>query len=205
MATFFFISFCKIFLLFSLVSFLKPFSVSSVEFQVGDGTGWAVPNSETGQSYNQWASENRFQISDTVHFKYQNDSVMEVTGEEYERCVSPRPSFFSNTGDTVFVLDRPGYFYFISGITSHCLDGEKMIIKVLEPEKERSSSSSSSSSLSPSQASSQSYSSGPSSVTNTADVSGAKKKGYGNVPPNYAVYDSIVFILVDLLLGLFAR
>jgi len=59
---------------------------------------------------------------------------MEVTEEEYEDCKSPRPLFFSNNGDTVFKFDRPGLFYFISGVRGHCDRGQKMIIKVLDIE-----------------------------------------------------------------------
>lgn len=55
-----------------------------------------------------------------------------VTEEEYEKCKSSRPLFFSNNGDTVFKFDRPGLFYFISGVSGHCDRGQKMIIKVLD-------------------------------------------------------------------------
>ncbi|ONH99875.1 hypothetical protein PRUPE_6G055000 [Prunus persica] len=36
------------------------------------------------------------------------DSVMVVTKDEYEKCHSAHPIFFSNNGLTVFTLDRPG-------------------------------------------------------------------------------------------------
>ena len=65
-------------------------------------------------------------------FKYKKDSVLVVTEEEYDKCQPSHPQFFSNNGDTVFQLDRPGFFYFISGVTGHCQKGQKMIIKVLE-------------------------------------------------------------------------
>lgn len=55
-----------------------------------------------------------------------------VTEEEYDKCEPYHPQFFSNNGDTVFKFDRPGLFYFISGVTGHCQKGQKMIIKVLE-------------------------------------------------------------------------
>ena len=59
---------------------------------------------------------------------------MVVTDEEYDKCKSSYPVFFSNNGDTDFKLDRPGLFYFISGVAGHCERGLKMIIKVLELE-----------------------------------------------------------------------
>ncbi|CAL8140961.1 unnamed protein product [Prunus armeniaca] len=61
------------------------------------------------------------------------DSVMVVTKDEYEKCHSAQPIFFSNNGVTVFTLDRPGLFNFISGVSGHCERGQKIIIKVLEP------------------------------------------------------------------------
>ncbi|KAL0402925.1 UNVERIFIED_CONTAM: Early nodulin-like protein 1 [Sesamum radiatum] len=82
--------------------------------------------------YNDWASKKRFQVNDTLRFTYKKDSVMTVTEEEYERCRSSHPVYFSNNGDTVLKLDRPGLFYFISGVSGHCQMGLKMVVKVLE-------------------------------------------------------------------------
>ncbi|KAF5468965.1 hypothetical protein F2P56_013072 [Juglans regia] len=112
---------------FNQFSFVAP-----AEFEVGGDHGWVVPKSKNDQLYNQWASENRFKVDDTVYFKYKKDSVLVVSEEEYEKCHSVHPLFFSNNGDSVFKLDRPGLFYFISGVSGHCERGQKMIIKVLE-------------------------------------------------------------------------
>ncbi|XP_042499951.1 mavicyanin-like [Macadamia integrifolia] len=110
--------------------------VDSFEFEVGDDKGWAVPSSKDDNDfYDQWASKQRFQVDDTVHFKYKEDSVLVVSDEEYKTCHSSHPIFFSNNGDTIFMLDHPGLFYFISGVSGHCEKGQKMIIKVLEPPK----------------------------------------------------------------------
>ncbi|GAU19028.1 hypothetical protein TSUD_193660 [Trifolium subterraneum] len=70
-------------------------------------------------------------------FKYEKDSVMVVSEEEYEKCKSTRPLFFGNNGDTVFKFEHPGLFYFISGVSGHCTRGQKMIIKVLDIEPEQ--------------------------------------------------------------------
>ncbi|XP_015883066.1 early nodulin-like protein 5 [Ziziphus jujuba] len=121
-----------IFLLF--LSTFKFFFVTSIEFDVGGTNGWNVPKTRDQQIYNQWASQNRFNVNDTICFKYKKDSVMEVTEEEYRKCHSSHPLLFSNNGDTVFELNRPGLFFFISGVSGHCQRGQKMIIKVLEPE-----------------------------------------------------------------------
>ncbi|XP_057738226.1 early nodulin-like protein 5 [Arachis stenosperma] len=81
--------------------------------------------------YNQWASQNRFKVDDTLRFKYSKDSVLVVSEEEYESCRSTKPLFFSNNGDTVFKFEHPGVYYFISGVRGHCDKGQKMIVKVL--------------------------------------------------------------------------
>ena len=57
-----------------------------------------------------------------------------VTNTEYDKCESPRPLFFDKDGDTTFLLDRPGLFYFMSGVSGHCERGQKMIVKVLDVE-----------------------------------------------------------------------
>ncbi|XP_058083618.1 early nodulin-like protein 6 [Magnolia sinica] len=108
-----------------------PPTATAFEFDVGDEEGWKVPPSEKPKLYNSWASKNRFQVDDIINFKYKKDSVMVVNSEDYDDCNSTHPIFFANNGDTSFKLDRPGLFYFISGVSGHCELGQKMIIKVL--------------------------------------------------------------------------
>lgn len=54
-----------------------------------------------------------------------------VTEDDYNNCRAFHPIFFSNNGDTTVPLDRPGLFYFISGVAGHCERGQRMIIKVI--------------------------------------------------------------------------
>ncbi|OEL19380.1 hypothetical protein BAE44_0019601 [Dichanthelium oligosanthes] len=100
-------------------------------FEVGGDDGWVVPPANNGGKYNQWASKNRFLVGDSVHFKYKKDSVMVVTEDDYNNCRASHPIFFSNNEDTEVELDRPGLFYFISGVTGHCERGQRMIVKVI--------------------------------------------------------------------------
>ncbi|CAI0456678.1 unnamed protein product [Linum tenue] len=137
-------------------------TVTSFEYQVGGAKGWVVPPSNDTRIYNDWASENRFLIGDTVSkklpcslmfsilihflffffplsflgFRYKKDSVMEVSMEDYKNCNSSHPSYFSNTGDTVYELDHSGPYYFISGVSGHCGKGQRMIIKVLTTDQD---------------------------------------------------------------------
>ncbi|KAJ8772184.1 hypothetical protein K2173_027361 [Erythroxylum novogranatense] len=125
---------CKYFGFFIILSSLLIYSVRSTEFLVGGEDGWTAPESKNDHDmYNEWASRNRFKVDDTVLFKYNKDSVMVVNSEEeYQKCESDHPLFFFNDGQTIFKLDRPGFFYFVSGVTGHCQKGQRMIIKVLE-------------------------------------------------------------------------
>lgn len=52
--------------LFTVFCALHNFSVSSFEFEVGGTHGWVVPPANDSKIYNDWASENRFQVGDTV-------------------------------------------------------------------------------------------------------------------------------------------
>ncbi|KAJ8492480.1 hypothetical protein OPV22_014201 [Ensete ventricosum] len=61
-------------------------------FYVGGRDGWVSNPSET---YDSWAGRNRFQVNDTLVFRYSNgtDSVLVVTKQDYDGCNSvPPPS-----------------------------------------------------------------------------------------------------------------
>ncbi|XP_057951079.1 early nodulin-like protein 5 [Malania oleifera] len=121
--------------------------VRGVEFEVGGEKGWTIPSSkDDSQLYNHWASHNRFQLHDTLRFKYKKDSVLVVSNVEYEKCRSSHPMFYSNNGNTLFLLDRHGLFYFISGVAGHCERGQRMIIKVLDTQSPPSAAAGNSSS-----------------------------------------------------------
>ncbi|KAL1209200.1 Early nodulin-like protein 6 [Cardamine amara subsp. amara] len=124
--------------LFSIFVLFYVFSlVSCTEFEAGGENGWIIPQSSNQSDlFNQWASKNRFKVGDTIRFKYKKDSVLVVSEDEYKKCQTTKPELYSNHDDTVFKLDRPGYFYFISGVSGHCEKGQKMIIKVMEVESQ---------------------------------------------------------------------
>ncbi|KAI9070428.1 hypothetical protein K1719_008316 [Acacia pycnantha] len=107
------------------------YCASGFEFQVGGSKGWVVPPANDTNIYLEWASHNRFQVGDSIRFKYQKDSVMEVDEEGYKNCNSSLPVMFSNNGNTLFTFHHAGSFYFISGASGHCQKGQKMIVRVL--------------------------------------------------------------------------
>ncbi|KAL6135855.1 hypothetical protein ACLB2K_068080 [Fragaria x ananassa] len=125
--------------LFCLVIFISlgnSLVFSAYEFQVGGIQGWVVPPTNDSKVYNDWASENRFQVGNAIRFKYKKDSVMEVPEEDYKKCNSSHPKFFDNSGNTVYRFDHSGSLYFISGAAGHCEKGQRMIVKVMASDEE---------------------------------------------------------------------
>ncbi|KAK1404961.1 Phytocyanin domain-containing protein [Heracleum sosnowskyi] len=125
-------------LVFFLAIALLFSCVFSYQFEVGGDEGWIEPSSANFTSdiddpYNVWAAQNRFRIGDTIHFRYENDSVLVVGNEDYENCTTTNAISEFNDGDTVFEFKRSGFFYFISGQPDHCTAGQKMIIDVVHP------------------------------------------------------------------------
>ncbi|OIV89845.1 hypothetical protein TanjilG_27451 [Lupinus angustifolius] len=100
-------------------------------FYVGGKHGW-VPKPK--ERYNKWAERTRFQVNDTLHFKFheKHDSVLVVDKESYLKCKTKHPIHkLGGHGHSEFKLDRSGPFYFISGRSKHCRRGQKLIVVVL--------------------------------------------------------------------------
>lgn len=62
--------------------------------------------------------------------------MLKVTKEDYKKCNSSHPTYFSNTGNSVFMFNHSGSFYFISGAAGHCEKGQRMIVKVMSADEE---------------------------------------------------------------------
>ncbi|CAF2131793.1 unnamed protein product [Brassica rapa] len=60
------------------------------KFYVGGRDGWILTPSE---DYSHCSHRNRFQVNDTLYFKYakEKDSVLEVSEEEYNICNTTHP------------------------------------------------------------------------------------------------------------------
>ncbi|KAK4344491.1 hypothetical protein RND71_034667 [Anisodus tanguticus] len=113
--------------------FVATIFVSSFQFRVGDEIGWTKPIGNESETYNEWAARNRFHIGDTLYFKYKSDSVLEVTPADYLNCNTSSPISKFENGNTVFKFNHSGFFYFISGHTSNCKSGQRIIIRVMHP------------------------------------------------------------------------
>ncbi|KAL0310939.1 UNVERIFIED_CONTAM: hypothetical protein Sangu_2388600 [Sesamum angustifolium] len=107
--------------------------ISGFQFQVGEERGWTIPTGKEPETYNEWAAKNRFHIGDTLYFKYLKDSVLVVTSADYLNCSTSNPISKYEDGTTTFQLDRPGFFYFISGQSGHCKLGQRLIVRVIHP------------------------------------------------------------------------
>ena len=66
-------------------------------------------------------------------FKYKkgSDSVLIVSKDDYHSCSTKNPIKSMTDGDSTFILDRSGPFFFISGSADNCNKGKKLIIVVM--------------------------------------------------------------------------
>ncbi|KAL5576945.1 hypothetical protein UlMin_018644 [Ulmus minor] len=121
-----------------LVSMNAPVEAAAKELKVGGNLGWKEPGFNDTNFYIQWAELHRFRIGDSIVFEYKNDSVMEVEKFDYYHCNASNPITSFNNGKSVFKLDRPGSFYFISGAPMHCKNGQRLLVEVMSPHPIRS-------------------------------------------------------------------
>ncbi|KAK1396262.1 early nodulin-like protein 2 [Heracleum sosnowskyi] len=105
------------------------------KYYVGGKDGWSLKPSS--KSFNDWASRYRFQVHDSLIFKYKNgtDSVLQVDQDHYVTCNTTSPILaLENTGDSsTFNFNKSGLFFFISGHSDNCKKGQKVIILVMAP------------------------------------------------------------------------
>ncbi|KAJ6752052.1 hypothetical protein OIU85_002471 [Salix viminalis] len=120
-----------------LACYLFTSSLAS-NFDVGGKDGWVTNPSE---SYSNWAQRNRFQVNDSLVFKYNNgsDSVLLVTKDDYNSCNTTNPLKTMNSGSDVFQFDKSGPYFFISGNEDNCEKGQKLIVAVLSAGTRRAS------------------------------------------------------------------
>ncbi|XVF24927.1 hypothetical protein REPUB_Repub13aG0169800 [Reevesia pubescens] len=120
--------FCTCFLILADINGLVE---ASKHFKVGDHIGWQQPSANNTAVYTLWATTKRFHVGDSLSFEYQNDSVFVVEKWDYYHCNTNKPISSFNDGKTVINLDKPGLFYFISGVPDHCKNGQKLLIRVM--------------------------------------------------------------------------
>ncbi|KAF2285264.1 hypothetical protein GH714_040279 [Hevea brasiliensis] len=105
-------------------------SSQAYQFIVGGRDGWVLNPSE---NYTLWAHKNRFQVNDTLFFKYKkgSNSVLVVIKDDYYSCNIKEPIQSLTDGDSIFKFDRTGPFYFISGNADNCNKGQRLFTVVM--------------------------------------------------------------------------
>ncbi|KAI3964656.1 hypothetical protein MKX01_020473 [Papaver californicum] len=114
------------------LGFLSSSTEASNNILVGGKNGWVTNPPE---NYTSWASRNRFNVGDTLIFKYNKgqDSVLVVSKEDYDTCNTDNPQRSMNDGESKFTFDRSGPFYFVSGNQGSCQKGQKLYLVVITP------------------------------------------------------------------------
>ncbi|KAL8111876.1 early nodulin-like protein 2 [Apium graveolens] len=115
-----------------LFIFLAASSTEATNFLVGGINGWSTHPSE---DYQTWSGRLRFQINDTLSFKYskETDSVVVVSKDGYDKCNAANPISKLEGGDSTLMFDRSGPFYFITSNKTNCDQGQKLAIVVMAP------------------------------------------------------------------------
>ncbi|WCJ26610.1 early nodulin-like protein 8 [Euphorbia peplus] len=111
---------------------LVQIQVSCYQFKVGDLDSWGIPSPSNPQLYSFWSKSHSLTIGDSLLFLYppSEDSVIQVTKENYNSCNLKNPILYMNNGNSVFNITSHGDFYFTSGNQGHCLKKQKLHISV---------------------------------------------------------------------------
>ncbi|OVA01333.1 Plastocyanin-like [Macleaya cordata] len=114
---------------------LTSFSEAKDFLVGGKSDAWEIPSSPQSQPLNQWAQSSRFQIGDSLVWKYEagKDSVLQVNRESYMNCNLTNPIAEYKDGNTKVELKKSGPYYFVSGAKGHCEKGQKLIVVVMAP------------------------------------------------------------------------
>ncbi|PNT76052.1 early nodulin-like protein 1 [Brachypodium distachyon] len=103
----------------------------------GEQRGWRQPAASDAETYNHWATRNRFHVGDLLYFRYAtNDSVLVVSREDYKLCSAEKPALRLEGGEGRFRLERSGFLYFISGSPGHCDAGQRLTVRVMARERD---------------------------------------------------------------------
>ncbi|MED6203549.1 hypothetical protein PIB30_000636 [Stylosanthes scabra] len=111
---------------------VSPVSSQKTLHIVGDSLGWIMPK-YTG-FYNDWAKNRKFCVGDQLLFNSIPglNTVVQVEKEDYDHCSMKYtlPEYFM--GNTIFMLNKPGDYYFISSVGTHCEANQKFKITATE-------------------------------------------------------------------------
>lgn len=111
---------------------LVQIQVSCYQYKVGDLDAWGIPTSANPQVYTYWSKYHTLKIGDSLLFLYppSQDSVIQVTLENYNSCNLTDPILYMNNGNSLFNITAYGDFYFTSGVQGRCQKEQKLHISV---------------------------------------------------------------------------
>ncbi|XP_010553576.1 PREDICTED: mavicyanin [Tarenaya hassleriana] len=106
--------------------------VSCAQYKVGDLDSWGIPSSSNPSVYSKWPKFHSFQIGDSLLFLYppSQDSVIQVTADNFKACNTKDPILYMNDGNSLFNLTQNGSLYFTSAQPGHCQKFQKLQISV---------------------------------------------------------------------------
>ncbi|WOL19952.1 blue copper protein-like [Canna indica] len=109
---------------------LMAISVSAKDYTVGDSSGWT-----NGFDYKTWSSGITLVTGDTLTFNYAAGvhTVDQVSSTDYTACSASNALSTDGSGTTTVTLSKPGNYYYICGVASHCSNGMKLSVSVTAP------------------------------------------------------------------------
>ncbi|XP_020572666.1 early nodulin-like protein 1 [Phalaenopsis equestris] len=120
-----------LFIFFLFPSFTYFLVAPQNHYKVGGDLGWRVPEDNNPDFYTTWATNLRFHVGDSLVFEYKNDSVIRVEKIGYYHCNESGNGTLLKDGSAVFLLDKPGFFFFVSGNVEHCKKGQRLMVDVM--------------------------------------------------------------------------
>ncbi|CAN1779247.1 Early nodulin-like protein 1 [Linum perenne] len=116
---------------FQLLSLLH-IQVSCYQYKVGDLDAWGIPTDSNPKVYIYWSKYHNLTVGDSLMFLYppSQDSVIQVTPQNFDSCNLKNPILYMNNGNSLFNITQEGVFYFTSGEPGHCEKKQKIRITV---------------------------------------------------------------------------
>ncbi|XP_055819331.1 stellacyanin [Solanum dulcamara] len=119
-------------ILFQFFVLIQTQIVLCYQYKVGDLNAWNIPSSANQDVYLKWSKNHLFKLGDSLLFLYppSEDSVIQVTKQNYNSCNLKNPILYMNNGNSLFNITRPGEIYFTSGAEGHCEKLQKLHISI---------------------------------------------------------------------------
>ncbi|BBN03183.1 hypothetical protein MPTK1_2g21460 [Marchantia polymorpha subsp. ruderalis] len=100
---------------------------AAATLNVGGLKGWNL-----GVDYKSWAATTRVKPTDSLFFKYDPrlHNVMVVSKADYDTCKTSAPWSKHTSGKDTIKFTKPGTYYLICGVGTHCKAGMKVAVTV---------------------------------------------------------------------------